>query len=191
MMLRRLAMFGGTFVVAALLFVAFVVPSETGRDPFGTGRLLGLTGLYMPEGRVFGPVVASASGSWPVRDGRAFPLAPFESVELKYDLAAGDGMVFCWTATGEVLFDLHAEPDGGSIEDARSYAAGRDVRQGGTYVAPFDGIHGWFWENRGTESVTVRLVASGMMAGATRFHDNDAARVDFQEPAERTAGACQ
>ena len=187
--MRKVAMLAGAFVVALVLFVAFVLPSEHGRDPLGTGRLLGLTGLYMPDG-VFGPVVESEEGNWPMRDGRSFPLAPFESVELKYDLAEGDGMVFCWAATGEVLFDLHAEPDGGTIDDARSFAAGRGLRQGGTYIAPFDGIHGWFWENRGGESVTVHLVASGMMAGATRYHDNDAARVAFQPPAP-TKGDCR
>ena len=188
--MRKVAMLAGAFVVALALFVAFVLPSEHGRDPLGTGRLLGLTGLYMPDGGVFGPVVESEEGNWPVRDGRSFPLAPFESVELKYDLAEGDGMVFCWAATGEVLFDLHAEPDGGTVDDARSFAAGRGQRHGGTYIAPFDGIHGWFWENRGRESVTVHLVASGMMAGATRYHDNDAARVELEGSPEVPPGEC-
>lgn len=190
-MLRRLGILAGAAVVAGLAFVAFVLPAEHGVDPFGTGRLLGLTGLYMPDAGVLGPMVESAGGAWPVQDGRTFPLAPFESVELKYDIAAGDGMVFCWTATGEVLFDLHAEPEGGTIDDARSYAAGRDTRHGGTYIAPFDGIHGWFWENRGAESVSVRIVATGMMTGATRYHDNDAARVGFERPAEWAKGDCR
>ncbi len=189
--MRKVMMLAGAFVVALVLFVAFVLPSEHGRDPLGTGRLLGLTGLYMPDGGVVGPLVESGGGDWPVRDARSFPLAPFESVELKYDLAAGYGMVFCWTATGEVLFDLHAEPEGGTIDDARGFSTGRGVRQGGTYIAPFDGIHGWFWENRGGESVTVHLVASGMMAGATRYHDNDAARVELGGSAEAPVGDCR
>ena len=191
MTLRKVAMLGGAFAAAMVLFVAFVLPSEHGRDPLGTGRLLGLTGLSGPDGGVVGPLVESEGGDWPVRDVRSFPLAPFESVELKYDLAAGAGMVFCWTATGEVLFDLHAEPEGGTIDDARGFATGKGVRQGGTYIAPFDGIHGWFWENRGDESVTVQLVAAGMMTGATRFHDNDAARLEFDGSAEIATEECR
>ena len=29
------------------------------------------------------------------------------------------------------------------------------------FHAPFSGIHGWFWENRGLTTVTVKLNASG------------------------------
>jgi hypothetical protein len=31
----------------------------------------------------------------------------------------------------------------------------------GVLVAAFDGTHGWFWRNRGSEVVTVRLEVSG------------------------------
>ena len=187
--MRKVTMLAGAFVVALVLFVAFVLPSEHGRDPLGTGRLLGLTGLYMPDGGVFGPVVESEWPNMPVHDEQLFTLEPFESVELKYDLNVGDGMVFCWRATGEVVFDLHAEPRVGTIDDARSFAAGRAAMKGGTYIAPFDGIHGWFWENRGVQPVTVQLVAGGMMTGATLYQDNDAVRVEFS-PGRLVVGGC-
>lgn len=31
----------------------------------------------------------------------------------------------------------------------------------GVFVAPFDGEHGWYWGNRGSQFVTVTLTTSG------------------------------
>ena len=45
-----------------------------------------------------------------------FQLAPFEAVEYKYRLDAGASVLFQWQASGEVLYDMHAEPDGAAPE---------------------------------------------------------------------------
>jgi hypothetical protein len=39
----------------------------------------------------------------------------------------------------------------------------------GTYEAAFNGMHGWFWENRGFETVTLRLKTSGFFVNATEY----------------------
>ena len=108
-----------------------------------------------------------------------FELAPFESVEIKYDLASGDGLVYAWETDAEVVFDLHAEPTGAEPDAAESFAQGRGTADAGTYVAPYDGIHGWFWENRTAQTVTVTLRMSGFATGATEYKDGDVARVPF------------
>ena len=113
-----------------------------------------------------------------------FELAPFESVEYKYRLERDGGMVYSWLASGEVLFDLHAEPDGGRPGYAESFAQGRDKERNGTYVAPFSGIHGWFWENRGMEAVTVELQASGFFDHAIEFRDGDESRRTISDGGE-------
>ena len=154
------------FVVATAAFVVFVLPAEFGIDPTGVGGALGLTGLGGSP-----PQDLHRTDVDLVEDFREFELAPFESVELKYDLAAGDGFVYAWSATGEVVFDVHAEPEGAETGVAEGFAQGRDLSDAGTYVAPFAGIHGWFWENRGATTVTVRLRMSGFVTGATRYHD--------------------
>ncbi len=151
-----------------------VLPAEFGVDPTGIGRTLGLTGLGGVPPRDVHRTTTPL-----VEDDRRFELAPFESVELKYDLAQGDGLTYAWTATGEVVFDLHAEPEGADPGVAESFAQGRDVADSGTYVARFPGIHGWFWENRGTGTVTVRLRVAGFATGATRYHDGDAHRLEW------------
>ena len=175
-MRRVLLATAGAFAAATALFVLLVLPAEFGKDPTGVGRLLGLTGLAgtAPED-VHRTATAMAA------DDRTFELAPFESVELKYDLAADDGLVYAWSADGEVVFDLHAEPEGAAPGVASSYAQGRAAADAGTYVAAFDGIHGWFWENRGAGTVTVRLRVAGFVTGATSFHDGQATRVRLRE----------
>ena len=154
------------FVVATAAFLAFILPAEFGIDPTGVGGALGLTGLSGSPPQDLHRTEADL-----VQDVREFELAPFESVELKYDLAVGDGLVYAWSATGEVVFDLHAEPEGAEPGVAEGFAQGRGTTDAGTYVARFAGIHGWFWENRGTTTVTVSLRATGFVTGATRYHD--------------------
>ncbi|MDE0193872.1 MAG: hypothetical protein OXQ90_21175 [Gammaproteobacteria bacterium] len=153
-------------VVATVAFVAFILPAEFGIDPTGVGRALGLTGLGGSP-----PQDLHRTDTRLVQDFREFELAPFESVELKYDLAADDGFVYAWRATGEVVFDIHAEPEGAAPGVAESFAQGRDTADAGTYVARFAGIHGWFWENRGATTVTVRVRTTGFVTSATRYHD--------------------
>ena len=46
-----------------------------------------------------------------------------------------------------------------------SYAKGEEASSlHGTFHAPFDGRHGWFWQNLTWEPVTVKLKTSGFYA---------------------------
>jgi hypothetical protein len=88
-------------------------------------------------------------------------LAPGKGAEVKAMLKAGDGIVFHWKATGDVALDMHGErPDAKGTWT--SYAVERAQREAsGTFIAPFDGSHGWYWQNRGTEPVTVDIQVAG------------------------------
>ena len=88
-------------------------------------------------------------------------LAPGKGAEIKAALKAGDGIVFHWKATGDVALDMHGErPDAKGTWT--SYAVERAQREAsGTFIAPFDGSHGWYWQNRGTEPVTVDIQVAG------------------------------
>jgi hypothetical protein len=102
-------------------------------------------------------------------DAREVVLEPGEGLEIKYHMTQGGGLVYSWTATAPVLFDFHAEPDvKPTVEDPSGYSESyaRDDSKGigqfnGTLIAPSAGIHGWYWENPGTEVVRIKLVASG------------------------------
>ena len=165
-MKRVLLATASALVIATAVFFAFILPAEFGIDPTGVGGALGLNGLGGSP-----PQDLHRTEVDLVQDFREFELAPFESVELKYDLAPGDGFVYAWSATGEVVFDFHAEPQGAEPGVAEGFANGRDTADAGTYVARFAGIHGWFWENRGAATVTVRVRTTGFATGATRYHD--------------------
>jgi hypothetical protein len=177
-----LAAAGAAFAGAAALLVVAILPAEYGWDPLGTGAALGLLGMADTGSTALSP----RGGRW-AGDEIAFELDPFESVEYKYRLAAGEAMLFDWRAGTEVLYDFHAEPDGAAPGYAESVDKGRARRRAGSYVAPFDGIHGWFWQNRGQEAVTVRLVTRGYYDGATEFRggrsfDYDLAPADSAQP---------
>jgi hypothetical protein len=168
----------GALIGAIALLFLFVLPAETGFDPLGTGRLLGLTGLANPPSAAL-----TASATQGLRsDVFEVTLEPFQSVEYKYDLALGEGMTFSWSAEGgDVYYDMHAEPEGGPEGFAESFAIGTAARQDGVYLPSFPGIHGWFWENRGASTVTVRLEASGFMTGATVFERGGQSRREIPE----------
>ncbi len=163
------------FLVAMLLLFTVVLPAEYDVDLLGTGERLGLTGLSRT-----GPSAITASDGAHAVDHIRFELAPFESVEYKFRMAANSGLVFSWTATGEVVYDMHAEPEGAEAGYAESFQQSRGTESHGTYLAPFSGIHGWFWENRGDETVFVELHASGFTDQATEFRDGDAVDVPLE-----------
>lgn len=150
--------------LATAALVLFVLPAEYGLDPTGVGDRLGIAGM---SGYT---VNALSNEDAPHRDDYVeFTLAPFESIEYKYDLSAGQAMVFSWSAEGEVVFDFHSEETGTDPEDAVTFSIGRSSAEHGTYVAPYDGIHGWFWENRGSQEVVVKLRTTGYFSASTTF----------------------
>lgn len=95
-------------------------------------------------------------------------LEPGKGAEVKAALRAGDGLVFRWTASGDVAVDMHGEaPDAKGTWT--SYAVETAQREAsGTFVAAFDGTHGWYWQNRGTEPVTVEIVVTGFQPALYR-----------------------
>ena len=88
-------------------------------------------------------------------------LKPTEGVEYKMTMSKGAQVKFSWSVAGGVInYDMHGTPGNGAKET--SYKAERGVaKQDGTLTAGFDGSHGWFWRNRGTQPVTVTLKVEG------------------------------
>lgn len=161
---RNLAVaISAAFVAGLGLFIAVILPAEFGRDPLGTGELLGLSGLASTSADALNPQL-----EFHKTDEVEFTLEPFQSLEYKYLMDQGNALVFSWSADGELYFDLHAENT--TVEDAEeSYAQGVANQQVGAYEAAFNGMHGWFWENRGFENVTLRLKTSGFYVNSTEY----------------------
>lgn len=159
-------------VFAALLagllaLVLFVLPAEFDVDPTGLGEAMGIKGMSGYQVR------ALTTQDSPVHQDRVvFWLAPFESIEYKYTLGAGQSMVFAWRAQSpmpaDVIFEMHSEVDA-DPDQSVTFELGRGGSQQGAFVAPFDGIHGWYWENRGAADVEVVLEATGFFSHGTTF----------------------
>ena len=99
-----------------------------------------------------------------------FTLGPGEGMEYKYRLEKGAGLLYSWTATGPVHYEMHSVPDGAPKEFAETFDK-QDDRSGahGTYTAPFPGIHGWYWQNRTKEPVTLKMSTTGFYTESQEF----------------------
>ena len=146
-------------LIAVLVFVGAVLPAEYGVDPLGTGEALGLLALAQ--------VVAITAEDGEYRtDTFELRLAPSEWVEYTYRLQEGEAMVYTWFATSSVEYNFHSAPDGAPPGYAESFDSAASEMANGSYVAPFTGIHGWYWENPGTEELIITLSTAGFYRDA-------------------------
>lgn len=170
-----------SLAVALVVLLVAVLPAEYGLDPTGLGRALGFAALSQPaavesvappQGAELAPVQQGPFGLYPREyrvDSREFVLGPYEYVEYKYHLAEQATMLFEWVADGDVVHDFHGVPDGAPGSAEQSYDKQARRRADGSFTAPFSGIHGWFWENPGGETVRVRVTTTGFYTSAQEF----------------------
>jgi len=171
--------------VAGVILVTTVLPAEYGIDPTGVGSRLGLDVLAstaeageLPAtatdaadvelDAVGQPAKAVEAGAVSKREGKyrsetlSVTLPPGKGAEIKAAMKAGDGMVFHWSADGDVAVDMHGERTGASKDEYTSYWIEKVQRQAsGSFTAPFDGSHGWYWLNRTSAPVTVQVEVTG------------------------------
>ncbi len=179
------------FVVALVVLVVVVLPVEFQRDPTGLGTALGLTGLTQADAaeplaakEVSAPLtnssitssvtssVTSAGGVHWQTDSQlqsnqlTLTLPPRKGLEVKAMMQQGQRFIYQWQAEGGVLdFDMHGE-EPLAVEDFTSFweAKGYASAQGG-FTAPFEGSHGWYWYNPGSDPVTLTLKIQGFYQG--------------------------
>jgi hypothetical protein len=94
-------------------------------------------------------------------------LKPREGAEYKLEMQKGAQAQYTWRVEGGVAnYDLHGTQSGGSES---SYKKGRGVSgDEGVLTAGYDGIHGWFWRNRGKSDVTITLRTKGTYSNPKR-----------------------
>jgi hypothetical protein len=161
--------------VAGAILVAAVLPAEYGIDPSGIGNALGLTKLngaarQAAEVAPAASAVPAAGAGTVAKTGRAFrademsvTLQPGEGAEVKAQIRKGEQFVFTWASDGgPVKSDMHGEPFNAKPNEFTTYWKVAQQSGGqGSFVAPFDGIHGWFWRNKGDKPVTIHVKVSG------------------------------
>jgi len=171
---------------AAAILVTIVLPAEYGLDPLRTGKALGLTRLSDPPpaldlppepaaGAAQAPAVEGPIAHYPAgfkTDSAQFVLGPYEFVEYKYRFEKGASMLYSWTATATVIHDFHGDPQGAGEQAAVSHEKKPRRGANGEFTAPFAGIHGWYWENPGGETITVTVTSAGFYTSALELRSD-------------------
>ncbi|MEO6388388.1 MAG: hypothetical protein ABIT16_01360 [Croceibacterium sp.] len=107
----------------------------------------------------------------PIRtDHFTWDLLPYEGIELKYTLAQGAPMIFAWSAPKVLNIDMHSHPFDGGDKLTESFVIAPMQQQSAIYVAPFAGIHGWYWQNRSLDNVMLTLDAAGQFTASQIFN---------------------
>ncbi|HWW70479.1 MAG TPA: transmembrane anchor protein, partial [Duganella sp.] len=107
------------------------------------------------------PVARSAM---PMRsDEMRVTLEPGQGAEVKALMRKGEHFVFSWGTDGApVKADMHGEPENAKPNEFTTYwKEPRQTGAQGSFTAGFDGIHGWFWRNKGEHPVTITVKVNG------------------------------
>jgi hypothetical protein len=176
---RLIAIAAAAFLVGSAIFVLFVLPAEFHRDPTGFGRLTGLDRLAGPD-----VVTVAAAPAGPNATTRYYATAfrtdtieinlpPGEDkgeLEYKVKMLPGGTLTYSWNVTGDeahpdwFYFDFHGEsrpvPEGAKAT-VMEYKQATGLNSSGALVAPFEGVHGWYFQNQSDKPVTVHLKLSG------------------------------
>lgn len=92
-------------------------------------------------------------------------------IEVKTHLAKGAALVYSWKTTkGEtVLHDFHGEPVDAEEDEFESFIEDKAATESrGVLIAPFSGLHGWYWKNTSATPVSLVLQASGFYKDIAR-----------------------
>ncbi len=178
------------FLLAVAVLFVVVLPSEYGIDPTGLGAKMGLTALsqtgrnttptsaencakpqqsqaqssaekksIIPVNELQ-PLDAAKQIQW--KDSAKIVIPPKKGLEYKFAMNKGTVLEFSWqTDGGLIYFDFHGEPKGATNGYFKSYLEKTDSNSSGILTTPFEGIHGWYWENHTEQPITIVLSTNG------------------------------
>ena len=96
------------------------------------------------------------------------PLFGLKDLEYKLNMKKGNAISYSWEAVGlsdpeKLLFEFHGHTirETEAPGDLMFYKVGRSASSSGYLVAPWEGIHGWYFSNESDEDVRVILTVSG------------------------------
>ncbi len=170
----------------AILFVA-VLPAEYGIDPTGLGEKAGLLALvnrdgdkhthdcsppepasaqHVPQTKGLAPVadLTPLDTSIPIQwqDTAKIVIPPKTGLEYKFAMTKGAVLEFSWQTDGDLIYyDFHGEPKGAVNDYFKSYLEKMESSSEGALTAPFEGIHGWYWENESSRPIAITLKSRG------------------------------
>ncbi len=177
-------------LLATVILFTAVLPAEYGIDLTGLGNKLGLIALSeisqqnlpldaedcsKPKQDVVvnQPQVATAkptgdnhplenSKSIQWKDSVNIVIPPQKGLEYKFAMAKDAVLEYSWKTDGvPIYFDFHGEPKGATDGYFKSYLEITSNESKGVLTTPFEGIHGWYWENKTAQPITIQLSTNG------------------------------
>ncbi len=147
-----------SLVIAALSLVLFILPAEYNIDPTGIGKSLGLT-VFNDKTTL--PVITQQPQT--AKQDSVFLVVPAgKGIEYKLTMKKYSKANYEWiTNTKELYVDLHGEPKGDITGYFESYAIATTNQMKGSFTAPFEGSHGWYWKNNSDNDIRIQLVFDG------------------------------
>jgi hypothetical protein len=176
---RTLALIvGGGLLAGTLIVVGAILPAEYNVDPLGLGKLTGVSRLWAPEAQSLegaGAPMSWSSETPPAVHVADIPLGAKDwdeaALEYKVYMLAGQGVLYRWEARtldgapldAPIEFDMHGHDvvAEGEAETVVDYRKGRALADQGSFTAPLEGIHGWYFRNHSEEPAMIRLEVEG------------------------------
>jgi hypothetical protein len=97
-------------------------------------------------------------------------IEPGEGMEYKYRLEPGDTVLYSWQSDLPLHVEMHSQPDDAPFRYANSLKLNDALTEShGSFTAPYPGIHGWYWENRSIDIITVTVTSAGFYRESQEF----------------------
>jgi len=157
-------------ILAILVLFSIILPAEYNIDPTGIGAKLGLTALANPLVKNIDKNTNTNNDNTSTNktalkqhsDTINIAVPARSGIEFKFSMLKYQKVQYDWQTDGEQLyFDLHGEPKGDTTGYFESYAIATLSTMKGSFIAPFAGSHGWYWQNKSNKPVLVKLIVSG------------------------------
>jgi len=146
-----------SLIIATLALVLFILPAEYNIDPTGVGQQLGLT-IFNKE--VTANVINQSTDN--EKHAIVLTIPAGKGIEYKLSMNQFSKVTYEWVSdSGALYVDLHGEPKGDTTGYFESYAVATLTRMKGSFTTPFEGSHGWYWQNNSDNDIQVQLVVNG------------------------------
>ncbi len=202
---RMLAITAGAFILGSLIVFGAILPAEFNWDPLGLGRATGLDRLWAPRQVAFdtstsavplareyssgfrSDTIEIAMGSDGDRSGR-------DELEYKVRMRKDATLIYQWSVSDiadpeEFYYEFHGHTLANPAEmTVAFYKKAMGASENGALTAPFDGVHGWFFQNQSVNPVVVHVKISGFYELIPPGETGNEAGIVANAPANKAFG---
>lgn len=177
------------FITSLILALIAVLPAEYGIDYTGLGKTLGFSKLHNSEEETktvvpkFKELTLYNVGSGPdvpkpieannpapakqyqiKKDSVSITIPANKGLEYKIEVLKYGQVKYAWKANkGILFFDMHGDVKSADKKSGyfESYTVGNSNNMAGSFIAPYEGKHGWYFKNKTNEDIIVNINLNG------------------------------